>query len=132
MYEFRDGKVKEHLGGIQDFLDERKIENLQELERRFHTEETAKAAEPEISVGKQDFIAKKAISRDERKIRNRIAFLEKEISSLEAEMKKIEGILAAPGKDDDVMELTRTYLEHKRDLDAKTEEWAELSENIDS
>ncbi|MBQ1857560.1 MAG: ABC-F family ATP-binding cassette domain-containing protein, partial [Bacteroidales bacterium] len=35
MYEFRDGHVKEHLGSISDFLESRRIENLQELERRF-------------------------------------------------------------------------------------------------
>ena len=129
MYEFRDGKVKEHLGGIQDFLDERKIETLQELERRFKDE--SKPAEPEISVGKQKYEAKRVESKEERKLRNRISFLEKEISKLEDEMKKVESILSSPGKDDDVMELTRQYLEYKRDLDAKTEEWAELSEKID-
>ena len=129
MYEFRDGKVKEHLGGIQDFLDERKIETLQELERRFKDE--SKPAEPEISVGKQKYEAKRAESKEERKLRNRISFLEKEISKLEDEMKKVESVLSSPGKDDDVMELTRQYLEYKRDLDAKTEEWAELSEKID-
>lgn len=129
MYEFRDGKVKEHLGGIQDFLDERKIETLQELERRFKDE--SKPAEHEISVGKQKYEAKRVESKEERKLRNRISFLEKEISKLEDEMKKVESILSSPGKDDDVMELTRQYLEYKRDLDAKTEEWAELSEKID-
>lgn len=129
MYEFRDGKVKEHLGGIQDFLDERKIETLQELERRFKDE--SKPAEPEISVGKQKYEAKRVESKEERKLRNRISFLEKEISKLEDEMKKVESILSSPGKDDDVMEFTRQYLEYKRDLDAKTEEWAELSEKID-
>lgn len=129
MYEFRGGKVKEHLGGIQDFLDERKIETLQELERRFKDE--SKPAEPEISVGKQKYEAKRVESKEERKLRNRISFLEKEISKLEDEMKKVESILSSPGKDDDVMELTRQYLEYKRDLDAKTEEWAELSEKID-
>ena len=131
MYEFRDGKVKEHLGGIQDFLDERRIENLQELERRFYKEEPAKPSEPEISAGKQEFMAKKIVSKEERKIRNHIAFLEKEIASVEAKMKKIETVLSNPGENDDVMELTRTYLEHKRDLDAWTEEWAELSEKIE-
>ena len=70
-------------------------------------------------------------SKEERKLRNRISFLEKEISKLEDEMKKVESVLSSPGKDDDVMELTRQYLEYKRDLDAKTEEWAELSEKID-
>ena len=76
-------------------------------------------------------MAKKIVSKEERKVRNRIAFLEKEIASAEAKMKKIETVLSNPGENDDVMELTRTYLEHKRDLDAWTEEWAELSEKIE-
>ena len=53
-------------------------------------------------------------------------FLEKEIEKLEARMKQIEGVLSSPGEGDDVMELTREYLECKRDLDAKTDEWGEL------
>ena len=85
----------------------------------------------DVSEGKKDFVTRKAVSKEERKVRNRIAFLEKEIAKLEESMKKIEAVLSSPGADDDVMELTRTYLEDKRDLDAKTEEWAELSENID-
>lgn len=129
LYEFRDGRVKEHLGGIQDFLDERRIETLQELERRFKPEE--KPVVQEVSEGKKEFVARKAVSKEDRKVRNRIAFLEKEIAKLEESMKKIEAVLSSPGADDDVMELTRTYLEDKRDLDAKTEEWAELSESID-
>ena len=137
LYEFRDGKVKEHLGGIADFLEERKIENLQELERRFNTvqERPERKGEPaiqqEMSEGRKEYQAKKAISKEERKIRNRIAFLEKEIAKLEEDMKRIETILASPGENDDIMELTRQYLEDKRDIDAKTEEWAGLSEEID-
>lgn len=137
LYEFRDGKVKEHLGGIADFLEERKIENLQKLERRFHTvqERPERKGEPalqqEMSEGRKEYQAKKAISKEERKIRNRIAFLEKEIAKLEEDMKRIENILASPGENDDIMELTRQYLEDKRDIDAKTEEWAGLSEEID-
>lgn len=127
IYEFRDGHVKEHLGGIQDFLDRRKIENLQELERRFKPAETVEAKL--VSEGKQNFIEKKSISKEDRKIKNRIAFLEKEIASLELKMKDIEKILAAPGENDDVMELTRSYLEYKRDLDFKEEEWCKLMEN---
>lgn len=127
IYEFRDGHVKEHLGGIQDFLDRRKIENLQELERRFKPAETVEAKL--VSEGKQNFIEKKSISKEDRKIKNRIAFLEKEIASLELKMKDIEKILAGPGENDDVMELTRSYLEYKRDLDFKEEEWCKLMEN---
>jgi len=125
MYEFRDGKVKEHLGSVQDFLDKRKLENLQELERKFNPEPKVVKVESEA---KKDFSARKAISKEERKKKNRVDFLEKEIGKLEAKMKEIEGILSNPGEGDDIMELTRTYLEAKRDLDAKTDEWVSLQE----
>ena len=130
MYEFRDGRVKEHLGSIEDFLSERKIENLQELERRFQPADSKRVALAVETESQKAYNARKAVSREERKIRNRVNFLENEIDRLEKEMKKIEEVLASPGPDDDIMELTRSYLEHKRDLDARTEEWAELSEQL--
>ena len=132
MYEFRDGRVKEHLESIGDFLTERKIENLQELERRYQPAAAKPAAQPVETENQKAYHARKAVSKEERKIRNRINFLENEIDRIEKEMKKIEAVLANPGADDDIMELTRAYLEHKRDLDARTEEWAELSEQMDS
>ena len=132
MYEFRDGRVKEHLESVADFLTERKIENLQELERRYQPAAAKPAAQPVETENQKAYNARKAVSKEERKIRNRINFLENEIDRIEKEMKKIEAVLANPGPDDDIMELTRTYLEHKRDLDARTEEWAELSEQMDS
>lgn len=130
MYEFRDGRVKEHLGSIEDFLTERKIENLQELERRFQPADSKQVALAVETESQKAYNARKAVSREERKIRNRVNFLENEIDRLEKKMKKIEEVLASPGPDDDIMELTRSYLEHKRDLDARTEEWAELSEQL--
>ena len=133
IYEFRDGRVYEHLGGIQDFLDRRRIENLQELERRFvPTEKPAdNGTVARESEAKKDFNARKAVSKEERKIRQRIDFLEKEIGRLEESMKGIEQILSNPSDKDDVMELTRTYLEHKRDLEARTDEWASLMETLE-
>lgn len=68
----------------------------------------------------------RAKSKEDKKRRNRIEFLEKEIEKVEKRMKEIEGVLSAPKEGDDIMELTREYLECKRDLDAKTEEWGEL------
>lgn len=137
LYEFRDGKVKEHLGSVADFLERRKIENLQELERRFKqatSKQPVKQAEKQetnISEGQKAYAAKKAISKEERKIKNRITFLEKEIDKIESQMKEIEKVLSSPGENDDVMELTRQYLENKRSLDAYTDEWADLSEKIE-
>ena len=59
------------------------------------------------------------------------SFLEKGIETIEQKMAEIEAVLSNPGPDDDVMELTRAYLENKRELDFKMAEWEKLSEQID-
>lgn len=136
VYEFRDGKVKEHLGGVQEFLEKLRIENLNELERH---NPAAKTVAPEVKAAKeeqkaasvQEYQQKKHLSKEERKMKNRIDFLEKEIAKLEKAQKDLEAVLGNPGPDDDIFDLTRNYLENKRDLDAKTDEWAALSEKLD-
>ena len=132
LYEFRDGKVKEHLGGVQDFLERRKLENLSELERHYKVvEEKPVEVVQKKEEAKQEYQAKKFISKEERKIRNRISFLEKGIESIEAKMAEIEAVLSNPGPEDDVMELTRAYLENKRELDFKMAEWEQLNEQLE-
>ena len=128
LYEFRDGKVKEHLGGVQEFLERRKLESFSELER--HNKPVEAKSEEEVQKkeeAKQEYQAKKYVSKEERKIRNRISFLEKGIAEIEVKMSEIEAVLMNPGPDDDVMDLTRAYLENKRELDFKMEEWEKLS-----
>ena len=46
-------------------------------------------------------------------------------------MADIESVLSNPGPDDDVIELTRTYLENKRELDFKMEEWEKLNMELE-
>ena len=133
LYEFRDGRVKEHLGSVSEFLERRRIENLSELERRFggtSSESSASTAEPKKTEAREDFAARRAVSKEARKVRSRISYLETEIGNDEKRMKAIEAVLAAPGPSDDIMELTREYLELKRDLDAKTDEWASLMDDM--
>ena len=132
LYEFRDGKVKEHLGGVQDFLERRKLENLSELERHYKVvEEKPVEVVQKKEEAKQEYQAKKFISKEERKIRNRISFLEKGIETIESKMAEIEAVLSNPGPEDDVMELTRAYLENKRELDFKMAEWEQLNEQLE-
>ena len=132
LYEFRDGKVKEHLGGVQEFLERRKLENLNELERHYKVvEEKPVEVVQKKEEAKQEYQAKKYISKEEKKIRNRISFLEKGIEQIESKMKEIEAVLCNPGAGDDVMELTRAYLENKRELDFKMEEWEKLNESLE-
>lgn len=136
LYEFRDGKVKEHLGGIEEFLRSRKIESLNELERHFaspnaETEKIEKQKQEQKEQAVQEYHEKKYVSKQEKKIRSRIAFLEKGIGDIESKMKIIEEKLANPGADDDIMDLTRDYLELKRELDYKTDEWGSLCEQVE-
>ena len=133
LYEFRDGKVKEHLGGVQEFLERRKLENLSELERHYKAPALEKPAEviQKKEEAKQEYQAKKYLSKEEKKIKNRISFLEKGIETIEEKMKEIESVLSNPGPGDDVMELTRAYLENKRELDFKMEEWEKLNESLE-
>ena len=132
LYEFRDGKVKEHLGGVQDFLERRKLETLNELERHYKpvAEKPAEVVERKEEA-KQEYQAQKYVSKEEKKIRNRISFLEKGIEEIEGKMKEIEAVLMNPGPGDDVMDLTRAYLENKRELDFKMEEWEKLNESLE-
>ena len=125
MYEFRYGKVTEHLGSVSDFLAKRKIENLQELERKVSTQKQESGQKVEQ---KQIVEQKRQEVKMDRKKKNRISYLECEIGKLEQKMAEIEKVLASPGPEDDIMDLTRDYLECKRDLDAKTDEWGELME----
>ncbi len=148
MYEFRDGRVKEHIGGVQEFLEKRKLESLRELERRFGKEIHRDAQDDKKAYAQDDkkaevqdnrkeeareaFERKRNESKEIRKIRHRIDFLEEEIGKVEKKMKEIEKILSNPSSSDDIMELTREYLENKRDLDHKTSEWESLMEKLDS
>ena len=137
VYEFRDGHVKEHLGGIQDFLEKLRIENLNELERHNPAKKKEDAVqqaakEEQKQAAQQSYQARKHLSKEEKKMKNRVDFLEKEIAKLEEKQKALEQVLGNPGPSDDIFELTRQYLENKRELDAKTDEWASLSEKLDS
>ena len=131
LYEFKDGSVREHLGSVAEFLEKKKIENLSELERTAQaapTQETKPAAriapqQPKAPVNYEEL---KARSKEERKKKNRISWLESEIEKTEKKMASIEAHLQSPAPEDDIMELTREYLELKRSQDALTEEWGSL------
>ncbi len=135
MYEFRDGKVKEHVGSVAEFLEKRKIESLQELERRFGPSLQQSGEQAEVVEGKekakQAFQQRRSESKELRRMKHRVEFLEGEIGKVESVMKDIEKILSNPTASDDIMELTRTYLENKRELDRKTAEWTSLMEQIE-
>ena len=151
VYEFIDGKVKEHLGGVDDFLRHKKAESFRDIEaksapagaparaglveRQVLSGSSApadpekvlpRAGKPEQPRQKVDYQQQKQLSREEKRAKNRQNQLEKQIADLEAKMADIEKVLSAPAPDTDIMDLTRQYLELKRDLDARMDEWASL------
>ncbi len=135
IYEFGDGKVREHLGGVDDFLRRKKIENFEALERKIPQQAAQQPAASEPAEVKAKPATSSQQDRESRRemarLKNRFSNLEKAIAELEAKMAEIEKVLSAPGEKDDIMELTRAYLEQKRELDIKMEEWASLAEKIE-
>ena len=138
VYEYADGKVREHLGGVDDFLRSKKVESFRDFEIKSKQDKTVVAkpvkAEPQPQAApvqkkeqsKASYQEQKAASREEKKLANRRNALEKQIAELEGRMAEIEKTLSAPSPDTDIMDLTRQYLEMKRDLDAKMDEWASI------
>ena len=86
IYEFRDGGVKEYLGGIYYFLEKRKVESLQDIERK--DTPTSTPANKETSSGKLSYEQKKEQEKLIRKLR-------KAVESVEAELAEVEAKIAA-------------------------------------
>ena len=123
IYEFRDGKVREHLGGIEDFLRRRRIENLQELERS----EPAKTENRPTTVAvAADAAERKQRQKEDRKRKERVRILEEKIEECESRLKELERRLCEPQEGDNILEMSQKYLDIKSDLDKFTEEWGDL------
>ncbi|NLB67151.1 MAG: ABC-F family ATP-binding cassette domain-containing protein [Bacteroidales bacterium] len=125
IYEFANGQVKEHLGGVDDFLYRKKISSLREIEIK---KQPPSQAAPEPKKEKTStYEEQKYLSREERKMKNRQQRLENEISSLEEEISEVEKILSSPSPEDDIVELTHKYNDLKINLENKMDEWASLT-----
>ena len=123
VYEFGGGKVKEHLGGIYDFLRSKRIDNLQELERS-RTSQTSQTEQP--SNAKQDYAAQKAAAAARRKKEKQIADIEAAIAKLEQEQQEIEALLAEVAHQ--TTENFQRYEHIKREMEQRLYEWEILSE----
>ena len=128
VYEFGGGKVKEHLGGIYDFLRSKRIDSLQELERK--TDEAMRRkddeAKGESSSAKLDYAAQKAAAAARRKKEKQIADIEAAIAKLEQEQQEIETLLA-----DVAHQTTKNFQRYdhiKREMEQRLYEWEILSE----
>ena len=125
VYEFRDKKIKEHIGGIYDFLRKRKLENLKEIERK--EKEIKSPKEKIITDNKQSYLERKEFDKKIRKIENKVKDCEKYIEDIELEMEKINEILADPEKMNDDLSLFSKYEELKKQLEKEMHSWEGLT-----
>lgn len=95
VFEFRDGRVKEHIGGIYEFLEKRKLENLKELEVK-KAESKIENSSNDISEGKKQWLDKKEQDKIKRKVASQIEKAEKEIEHIEAQIAEKDAILSNP------------------------------------
>ena len=131
VYEFADGHVREHLGGIYDFLQKKNLDNLADI-GRMKGAPAVQATQDRASAGKEDYEAKKEQERRKRKIQKKIEDCEKEVERITKEIKDIEEWLATPGGAQNPA-MFEAYGKLKDDLAKAEERWEEAmmeGENI--
>ena len=133
VYEFGGGQVKEHLGGIYEFLRHHNIESLDNLGRN-KTEEApvTNTQEPEVQpAGKVSYAEHKEQQKKIRKAEKAVKDSENKIESMEKRLKELDTILCTPEGASD-MTLITEYTSTKKVLDEEVERWESLSEELDS
>ena len=142
VYEFGGGRVREHLGGIYDFLESRKLESLRELEQRNPATavtdkkvaspkaESAPAISAASEGSKLSYEEQKELARRLRKAEKEVADTEKRVADLEAQIASLEEKLSTPEGAAD----TTLYEQHgqlKKQLDDAMWQWSEASETLE-
>lgn len=123
VYEFGNKRVVEHLGGIYDFLERKKMQNLQELEiSNKKTNEPAESEGP--TQNKLSYEARKELNKAVKKQEKLIAELEKKIEELETSIAELEAKLATPEGASDT-ELYTQYADLKKTLSETMDQWTE-------
>ncbi|MDR3183802.1 MAG: ATP-binding cassette domain-containing protein [Prevotellaceae bacterium] len=126
IYEFRDGSVKEHLGGINDFLRRRKLETLRELERKDVQAVEAKKTAVAVNAA-DDRQAKKEQERRLRKVQRDIEQAEQAIAAHERRIAEMDALLANPGAQPLDDAFFTAYQKEKTALERKMYEWEVLN-----
>lgn len=126
VYEFGNKRVTEHLGGIYDFLEKKKMDSLRELEKNnsFIISKAENATEEQPSQNKLSYEARKEQSRTIKKIEKAIAETEKQIAELEKTIAFIESKLTTPEGASDTT-LYEQYSSAKKALSDAMDTWTE-------
>jgi ATP-binding cassette subfamily F protein 3 len=138
VYEFGEGRVKEHLGGIYDFLQARKIESLNELGKAMaaspgHEEEVSacqEAVQPAAKEGSASYAEHKERQKKIRKAERAVEESERKINKMEKRLKELDELLMQPENASN-MEYVSEYTSTKKCLDEEVEAWEVLSGKLE-
>ena len=132
VYEFGGGKVREHLGGIYDFLRDRKIDSLNQLGTSSPVpaaveEETT----PVVSANKQNYAERREQQKRIRKAEKDVKTSEAKIETMEKRLAELDALLCTPEGASDMVLVTE-YTTIKKNLDEEISRWEQLSEQLES
>ena len=143
VYEFGGGRVREHLGGIYDFLQAKQISELSELGKGSNNSQGGTAAVPgreqsspkvgtsaEMPSKSQSYAEKKEVQKKLRKAERAVEESERKISDMERRLKELDGLLMNPANASN-MEYVTEYTTIKKSLDEEVERWERLSEELE-
>ena len=92
VYEFRKPNIKEYIGDIYDFLEEKKMKELDDLNKKMKSQ----PVENKVSQSKLDYEAKKQNDREIKRIEREIKKIEEQIESLEMEIAEMDAVMSSP------------------------------------
>jgi ATP-binding cassette subfamily F protein 3 len=134
VYEFGGGKVKEHLGGIYDFLKTKQIAELTELNTSSSLQQRDNSSNPEATTTQKEsalsYEQQKAASRLKKKLEKAVQEAEERVAQLESAVKILEAQLSTPEGSAD-MGLYEKHGKLKAQLAAAEEEWEKAMESLE-
>ena len=132
VYEFKDHKIKNYIGCINDFLEKKKIASLRQLEIKL--KEIRNKTDGQLAcAGKDSYLEKKEFYKCFRKITKRITDCEGMIGRLENELEEMTGQFDSPTVSNTGPEsnlLFFKYANQKKELDTKMHEWEQLHADL--
>lgn len=136
VYEFGNGKVREHLGGIYDYLRAHNAESINDAinslgPKTSNKPSTANAPSSDVPNGKQQYAEHKEQQKIIRKAQRFVEESEKKIAKMEARKAELDELLMNPQNASD-MQLVTEYTEIQKGLDEENDRWLELSEELES
>lgn len=131
VYEFANKKVREHLGGIYDFLQYKKMDSLRELETNAKLQKNESSTVKVASENKLSYEARKELNRKIKKAEREVEEYEKSIEQIESELQAMNKALEMPENASNP-DFIMGYQKKQRELEQKMYEWELLAEELEN